>query len=210
MNKFSQKSLLKQASSQKISLLIGNRIPKEFYITSGIGESDITIHAGSYDKAVKDAGIENFNHIFYTSILPKGAQLVDKPKEMVHGAVMETIPAISNARKDQRATAGLIFGWIHDKQTGENLGGIVAEYNEHGDEETAKRILKDSIDEMFKSRYGNSDKYELRDTQIIIRSFIPKKKFGTAIVALCFTNYLYPVIGYEYSDNGKVLVKKNN
>ena len=52
------------------SLLIGNRIPQTFFTTSGVGESDITVHAGSYHLALKEAGIERCNIITYSSILP--------------------------------------------------------------------------------------------------------------------------------------------
>ncbi len=38
-------------------LLLGNRIPHEFFITKGSGESDITIHAGSFHLALCNAGI---------------------------------------------------------------------------------------------------------------------------------------------------------
>jgi hypothetical protein len=29
---------------------------------------------------------------------------------------------------------------------------------------------------------------------------VPQKKFGTALVALCFTNYIYPIISAKYAD----------
>lgn len=206
---FSQDILQKKASSKRISLIVGNRIPREFFITTGAGESDITIHAGSYDKAVRDAGIENYNIISYTSILPKDVGLVERPAKMVHGSVLEAITAVSNAKKGDRATAGLIFGWVHNKQTGENLGGLVAEYNEHADEQTAKKILKASMDEMMETRYGENKNYELRDVSIIMRTIVPRKNYGTAIVALCFANHLFPVVGYEYSSNGDNVVKKS-
>lgn len=212
MNKlsFSEDVLQKKGKPREISLIIGNRVPREFFITSGIGESDVTIHAGSYDKAVRESGIENYNIISYTSILPKDAVIVERPSKMIHGSVMEAITAVSNAKKGERATAGLIFGWVYNKQTGENLGGLVAEYNEHDDEETAKKILKASMNEMLHIRYGDNKDIEMRDMQTIVKSFVPKKKYGTAIVALCFSNHFYPILGYEYSDNGNVILKKNN
>ena len=54
-----------------LEILIGNRIPKDFFITKGKGESDITVHAGSYHLALKDANIEMCNIMTYSSILPK-------------------------------------------------------------------------------------------------------------------------------------------
>ena len=38
-------------------IVLGCRIPKDYFITSGIGESDVGIHAGSYDDALKAARV---------------------------------------------------------------------------------------------------------------------------------------------------------
>ncbi|MGC8993642.1 MAG: pyruvoyl-dependent arginine decarboxylase [Candidatus Aenigmatarchaeota archaeon] len=165
-----------------------NRIPVKYFITSGIGESDITIHAGSFDQALKDAGIHNVNIITYSSIMPKEAVRIEK-KELKFGSVAETIMAVANGEKGQRVTAGLIIAWVYDKN-GNKIGGLVAEYHGNDEEEKAKEILKASINEMFKSRF--SDDYKLKDVEIYTKSFIPKKKYGTAIVAIVFTSYEFP------------------
>jgi arginine decarboxylase len=190
MNKISQRLVELQGTQGKM-LIVGNRIPKDFFITSGIGQSDITVHAGSYHLALKDAGIERCNIITYSSILPGVAREVQIPEDLVHGSVLETIMACSNAKKGQTATAGIIFGWLFDKKTGEKYGGIVCEYSENGTEEEAKEKLKASLNELY--RNGFSGDYELRDVNLITRSFVPEKNFGSALVALCFVNYLYPV-----------------
>ena len=51
-------------------IIAGNRIPKDFFITGGIGQSDITVHAGSYHLALREAGIEPYNIMVYSSKLP--------------------------------------------------------------------------------------------------------------------------------------------
>lgn len=195
MNRTSQKLLQKQMVSQKKLLLIGNRIPKDYFITSGIGQSDITIHAGSYHLALKDAGIERCNIVTYSSILPAIATETEKPDDLVHGSVLETIMACSNAKKGQIATAGLIFGWLYDRVTEKKYGGIVCEYSGNESEEDAVKSLKARLDELYKN--GFSENYEVKDIKIITRSFFPTKKFGTAITALCFVNYIYPVSEYS-------------
>ena len=49
-------------------LIIGNRIPKDYFITKGTGQSDLTVHAGSYHLALKEAGVEMCNIMTYSSI----------------------------------------------------------------------------------------------------------------------------------------------
>jgi len=169
-------------------MLIGNRIPYEYFITSGIGESDITIHAGSFDQALKDAGIHNANIITYSSIMPKKARKVEK-RELKFGSVAETIMAVANGEKGQRVTAGLIIGWVYDSKNNK-IGGLVAEYHGNDEEEKAKETLMRSIKEMFESRFPSD--YQLKDMEIYTRSFVPKKKYGTAIVAIVFVSYEYP------------------
>jgi len=169
-------------------MLIGNRIPYEYFITSGIGESDVTIHAGSFDQALRDAGIHNVNIVTYSSILPKKARKIEK-KELKFGSVVETIMAVANGEKGQRVTAGLIVGWVYDDK-GNKIGGLVAEYHGNDDENKAREILQKSMQEMFNSRFPST--YQLKDVEIYTRSFIPRKKYGTAIVAIVFVSYEYP------------------
>jgi arginine decarboxylase len=174
---------------------IGMRIPKNYFETKGRGESDITIHAGSYHLALKDAGIETTNVMTYSSIMPGIAERIEKPnsKDIVHGSVLESIMAVADAKKGQLATAGIIYGWLYDKQTGKRYGGLVCEHNGNYDVEELNHRLKSSIAELYTN--GFSEKYDLKNIKIMKESFIPQKKHGTALVALCFTSYVVPVIG---------------
>lgn len=181
-----------QSLCQEKLLIVGNRIPKDFFITSGVGQSNITIHAGSFHLALKDADIEKYNIVTYSSILSAIATEIEKPKEMIHGSVMETIMACAHAKQDQLATAGIIFGWLYDRTAGKRYGGLVCEYNGHDSEENAIKNLEASLNELYIN--GFSENFEMRDVKVVIRSFKPNKKFGTAIVALCFTNYIYPIV----------------
>ncbi len=169
-------------------MIFGNRIPKDYFITSGIGESDIAIYPGAFDKALKQAKIENCNIITYTSILPKEAKKIEEIPKLKHGCVLETIMARQDGKKGERLTAGLIIGWVY--KNGEKIGGLVSEYNGNLDEGEAKAELRKRLEEMFKERYD--EEYELKDIEIHLRSFIPQKKFGCAIVAICFVSYIYP------------------
>jgi len=195
MNKNFQKLLLKEGTSQELKIITSTRIPKDFFVTTGVGESDITVHAGSYHLALKEAGIEHCNIMVYSSILPAIATEIMKPDadKLVHGSVLESIMATSTNKKGQRTTAGIIFGWLYDKHTGKKYGGLVCEYHENGTEQQATEQLKKSLNVLYEN--GFSEKYHLKDIKIITRSFIPKKKYGTALVALCFVNYVFPILG---------------
>ncbi len=171
---------------------VGNRIPWQFFETSGTGESDITIHAGSYHLALRNANIERYNIMTYSSILPGIAEKTGFPVDFTHGAVMESIMSVCHSNKGERATAGIIYGWLFDRITGEKYGGLVCEHSGNYDQQELRYRLGASLEELYINGY--SDQYEMKDIEVLSESFIPRKKFGTALVALCFTSYYYPII----------------
>lgn len=173
-------------------MIIGMRIPRNFFVSSGIGESDITIHAGSFHLALKEAGIEMCNIMQYSSILPAQATEVVKPEYITHGAVLESIAAVAHCEKGEVATAGIIYGWLFDKVTGEKFGGLVCEYSGPKSEKEAKLQLRASLHELYFN--GFSDKYNLRDDCLIVRTIISNKEYGTALVVLGFVDYFIPEV----------------
>lgn len=182
-------------NSSSENLFIGNRIPQDFFITKGTGESDTAIHAGSYYQALKKAGIGMCNVLTYSSSLPKIAREVEQPAYIEHGTVMECIMAVCNSRRGQRATAGIIYGWLYDRDTSEKYGALVCENYGYYDVHDLAEMLESSLDEMYCDQL--KEKYRLSQIRILTESFIPKKTYGTSIVALCFLNYVYPVIQKE-------------
>ena len=190
MKRIAKNTYKKMVSTKKV--LIGNRVPKDYFIAKGVGESDIQVHAGSYHLALKDAGIEAFNIMTYSSILPSIAREIKKPSNMVHGSVMETIMAVSSTTKSKRATAAITFGWLYDKKTKKKYGGLVCEYNGPLSEKEAGKSLNLSLKELYEN--GFSEKYDLKDITLLTNSIVPKKKYGTALVSLCFVNYEVPLL----------------
>ncbi len=179
-------------SASKTGLLVGNRIPRDFFEVAGCGESDITIHAGSFHLALQDAGIERYNIMTYSSILPGIARKVDPPAQMVHGAVLESILSVSHAEAGQTATAGIIYAWLYDRLSGKRYGGLVCEHNGNYPVEELKTKLYASLNELYEN--GFSDHYVLDQPTLLWKSFSPTKKFGTALVGLCFSSYVYPIL----------------
>lgn len=170
--------------------LIGNRVPHQFFVTSGAGESDITVHAGSFHLALRQAGIEMANIMTYSSILPGTAEEVQKPESIVHGCVMETIMAEATCSAGELATAGLIYGWLYTAE-GERFGGLVCEYNGPLVGGLAEIELRKMLNELYMNGYEH---YQLKDVRCEVRTVRPTKKHGTALVAICFVNYDIPVI----------------
>ena len=177
-------------------MLIGNRIPREYFITRGTGESDITVHAGSYHLALKNADIEKANIMTYSSILPAIAKEIIQPKSYVHGEVMESIMAAAHGEAGSLVTAGITYGWLYHRKSGEKYGGLVCEHNGSYSLNDIKELLNLSLQELYEN--GFREDFQLRDTKLITESFIPKKKYGTALVALCFTNYFYPLVSKDF------------
>ena len=196
MNKINTSNLLcdrsREVNNPQKGLVIGNRIPKDYFITKGTGESDITIHAGSYHLALKNAGIERANIMTYSSILPSIANLVDQPESFTHGAVMETIMAVAHGSKNERVSAGIIYGWLYDRITGEKFGGLVCEHNGNYKVPVLEEMLRASLDELYYN--GFEEDYSMGKITLLRESFIPRKKYGTVLVALCLTNYFYPIL----------------
>lgn len=170
---------------------VGNRIPKDFFIVAGSGESNNTIHAGSYHLALKEAGIEMCNIMTYSSILPKIANEVERPEKLVHGSVMESILSVCNVNKGEYGIAGLTYGWLNHRKTGERYGGLVCEINGSFSVMTMHNKLSDSILELYNNGYSND--FILTKGKTLIKEIRPQKEYGTCLVGLCFINYLYPI-----------------
>lgn len=187
-------------------ILIGRPIPRDFFETTGKGESDHQIHAGSYHFALQEAGIEKANIMSYSSILPAIANKVPKAegtKQIVHGEEMKVIQAASSVDKlkgEARATAAIMYAWLYSKVSKEKVGGLVAEYSGNGTLEEAKENLKHCLNELYtnKDHEGNSfaKDNELKDVNFICETIEPQKRYGTALAALAFVNHFVPIIAH--------------
>jgi arginine decarboxylase len=168
------------------SMLVRNRVPKHYFRTSGRGESDITVHAGSYHLALREAGIEMANIMTYSSILPGIAEQIDQGKYFpVHGEVMESIVCDATCEVGSTATAGIITGRLFDEGSEQYYGGLVCEQS-GSDPEHVEELLRAALNELHQNGY---ERFDLRDIQLDMETVTPTKRYGTALVALCFTSY---------------------
>jgi len=203
----------------------GVRIPTKFFITKGSGQSNYGSgagdphEAGSYDAALCEAGIENYNIVKYTSVMPTNVKEITKNnglKKLEWGCVLESIMAQMNTSKGNRGTAAVLLSQVYDKK-GKHLGGFACEYMGVHGLDYAKTLLLNDVKEMMERRnYGNkwkiikdkkvSKKFKLKDktcmdpyvsekgfilhpSHFIGESIVPTKSYGTALASVSFVEF---------------------
>lgn len=195
-------------------MIFGNRIPYEYFATSGKGESEtgsdgVKYETGSYDAALTNAGIENCNVIEYTSVIPTSAKLISKEeglKKIRWGEVMECIKAQSNGEKGKFISAAVMTTDVYDHNN-KYLGGFALEYSGSGTREEALQNLSTSLKGLIERRgYGSiSQKVEIfKDNKtskgytihpgklFIYDSLYVKKEHGSVFAALCWVSHKFP------------------
>lgn len=176
---------------------IGCRIPREYFWTIGWGESDVGIETGSYDAALHMAGIENYNVMLYTSVLPPETVELQHLPDIHHGSVLEGIMAIQHTEKPgTRITAGVLLAKVHRNSDGSYLGGFACEYAGNGSTDEAEANLRTAMQQLFDRRY-KPKMYKLEFGKTVVRTFTPEKKFGTVLVGIGFASYIVPVLKRE-------------
>lgn len=183
------------------TLVVGTRIPQLYFTTTGSGQTDLGSghdpwETGSYDLALLKAGIENFNIMEYSSVLPPESKEISQQeakKYYHHGAVLETIMANVNGRQGDQLCAGVGRIQVRRKADGKHIGGFAAEYEGHASAAQAKEILHQSLLGIFNRRYSPTE-YEYFDEKFTIEAFTVTKKWGTVLAALSFVSYIHPVL----------------
>lgn len=212
------------------NIIVGNRVPYEFFITSGAGESDagskgLPFETGSYDEALTNAGIENANVIEYTSVIPTGAKEISKEEgigRVQWGEVLECIKAQANGKKGEFISAAVMTTSVFDKK-GNYLGGFACEYSGSGTKAEAQRSLEVSIAGIIERRkYGSvptsgilykdvktSDGYTIHaGADFVYDGLKIKKHHGSVFTAICFVSYQIPMLHDKKSKQRKTKKKR--
>ncbi|MDD4093779.1 MAG: pyruvoyl-dependent arginine decarboxylase [Methanothrix sp.] len=193
-------------------LVLGNRIPCEYFVTMGhndtdLGPGDDPWETGSYDLALMNASIENFNVLKYTSVLPPESReiaLSEARNYFHHGAAIETIMSDLNGVKGDTLCTGVGRIWVNTSE-GDLVGGFAAEYKKRYENQTvleeqaredAKEALRTSLMGEVNRRY-NPDEYQFSEPTYAIDYLQVQKKYGTSLVALCWVNYIFPQIAMD-------------
>jgi len=195
--------------------ILGNRVPYEYFITQGKGESDagskgLPYETGSYDAALFSAGIQNTNVIEYTSVMPTESKEISKDeglKRLQWGEVLECIKAQANGKRGSKISAAVITTSVTDPK-GKYLGGFACEYSGSGTREDAGASLLESIIGMIERRgYGVIKSPVLHQDNITDKGYKihPGKHFvyedlkvakehGSVFTSICFVSYRFPVL----------------
>lgn len=210
-------------------LLLGNRVPYEYFITSGSGESNVgseglPYETGSYDEALTNAGIENANIVEYTSVIPTGAKEISKEeglKRIQWGEVLECIKAQANGDKGKFISSAVMTTDVYEPN-GKFLGGFACEYSGSGTKEEAEKSLEGSIDGIIERRNfgktnGGAKMYEDNITDkgykyhpgklFVYEGLDIKDDHGTVLTAICFVSHKY--LDLSSSNGGKRKTRKN-
>src|ERR1017187_5306589 len=173
---------------------IGCRIPTEYFWVIGWGESDVGTEIGSYDAALHMAGIENYNVMLYTSVLPPEALELSHLPDIHHGSVLEGIIAVQHTDKPGTGiTAGLLLAQVYRNSDGSYLGGFACEYAGNASLEEAEANLREAMQQLFARRY-QTRLYKLEIGKSVVRTYTPEKSFGTILVGIGFASYLVPIL----------------
>jgi len=183
----------------------GTRIPTMYFVTTGTGESDEGIppdpyETFSYDLALQQAGIENFNVVYYTSVLPLESHEVPLTealkKQFHHGAALETIMAKAGGLKGDTIAVGIGRVWALDAG-GKKIGGFAAEYEyvyqgKKIDQETARKAAIAQLTKSLDHELSIRDLTQDGEKKFAVTSLYIQKNYGMALAAIGFLNYLYP------------------
>ena len=171
---------------------VGNLIPNTFFIAKGSGDSDLEKHAGSYHMALFDAGIADFNIMTYSSVIPATARpvMMDEVDLPPFGSELKTILAVSHGYQDEFISAGLVYAWMYnDENFDEKAGGLVCEVSgRYRIEELEARLIR-VINDLHQRTYS---RFYLGDLNFVTEGMTIGRRYGTALAALCFTDFIMP------------------
>jgi pyruvoyl-dependent arginine decarboxylase len=199
-------------------IILGNRVPYEYFMTKGKGESDagsegLPYETGSYDAALFEAGIQNANIIEYTSVMPTESKQISKKeglKRLQWGEVLECIKAQSNGKKGSKISAAVMTTSVIDPK-GKYLGGFAVEYSGSGTKQDAEASLAESVTGIIERRgYGKlkgggnlimykdnitDNGYKIHPGAIFeYENLDVTKKHGSVFTAICFVSYKFPTL----------------
>ncbi|NVM31643.1 MAG: pyruvoyl-dependent arginine decarboxylase [Candidatus Helarchaeota archaeon] len=151
---------------------------KQIIIVKGIGEGSTALSA--FDDALHDAGIDNFNLVELSSIVPKNATIEIRDQFDIPYEVGQIQPVVlshtESNEKGLEISAGL--GWVLASE-----GGVFIEISGCFGEKECLENINLSLDDMVKRRTWNWDK----NINTYTASTIVKDSFTSVVVCAVYT-----------------------
>jgi arginine decarboxylase len=178
-------------AAAETGLVFGNRVPRNWYWFQGLGTSDKGYGSNpyetfAYDSALNKGGIEDYNVVPYTSVLPRiahgnvlrGPTLADgtiaRPREvaMTPGSVLEVIMSPQGMTvapgKTGTVATGLGIMWAAERATPDTLrNGYAAEY---------EIAYPDAVDKAKAEQAARSAVEESLQHELKIRGLVPFRR----------------------------------
>lgn len=128
-------------------------VPKKMFLTNGVGNHKEELH--SFELALRDAGIEKFNLVQVSSILPPGCKVISKTRglaELRPGAITYCVLSRCCSNEPRRLLAASVGCAIPaDKRT----YGYISEHHSFGQtEKQAGEYAEDLAAAMLASTLG--------------------------------------------------------
>ncbi|MCS3924003.1 arginine decarboxylase [Methanosalsum natronophilum] len=128
-------------------------VPKKAFLTKGLGVHNDKL--ASFELALRDAGIEKYNLVSVSSILPPNCKIIPKEqgiKELEPGEIVHCVLAKCETNEPYRTLAAAIGNAI---PVNENNYGYISEHYSFGeDEKTAGIYAEDLAATMLATTFG--------------------------------------------------------
>lgn len=140
--------------------------------TAGHAEGGTALNA--FDNALLAAGIGNINLVKVSSIIPPDVEIVDLPKIKPGALVPTAYAAMTSDVPGQVVTAAVGYALPDDPAK----PGVIMEYHDAADRETAERTIREMLDEAFRVR-GEA----IRETRVVASEHTVER-VGCAVAAI--------------------------
>ncbi|EQB69586.1 pyruvoyl-dependent arginine decarboxylase [Cuniculiplasma divulgatum] len=133
-----------------------NLVPSKLFFTRGVGRGDTMLR--SFEEALRDAGIAQFNIVAVSSIFPPGAQIVSREEGLNYlnpGQILFTVLA-RNASNEMNRMLSSAIGYAIP--TDRSRWGYLSEHHSFGETEKKAGFFAEKLAaEMLASTTGEQD-----------------------------------------------------
>ncbi len=128
-------------------------VPKKVFFTTGVGHHEDALV--SFELALRDAGIEKFNLVYVSSIIPPKCEIVEKDEGLRYlfpGQIVFCVMAKMTSNEAGKTIYASIGAAIPED---DKLNGYLTEYYGYCDEnEDVGRYAEDKAEYMLKTAFG--------------------------------------------------------